>query len=163
MKRTLIIIVALVGVGGLIGLLSYHPNSTQVGAASSKSPEASASTSPSSSATPVSAGNSAGASTSNSSSSKYKDGTYTGETVDVGFGPVQVQAVVSGGKLTAVNFLQMPSDQHHSQEIAAQAEPILKSEALAAQSASIDTVSGATQDSDGFVKSLTAALSQASS
>jgi uncharacterized protein with FMN-binding domain len=167
MKRTLIIIVALVGVGGLIGLLSYHPKSTQVGAATSKSPKSSASASPSSSSSPSSSGDSAGASTndasSSSSGSKYKDGTYSGETVDVGFGPVQVQAVVSGGKLTAVNFLQMPSDQHHSQEITAQAEPILRSEALAAQSANINTVSGATQDSDGFVKSLTAALNQANS
>lgn len=150
MKRTIISLLVLVGVGGLIGLLSYHP----------KTPAVATETSSSSSHSP--SGAVAGSSASPSSTAGgYKDGSYTGTTVDVGYGPVQVQAVVSGGKLATVKFLQMPYDRQQSAEIASQAEPILMQEALQAQSANIDTVSGATSDSEGFAQSLQSALGQA--
>lgn len=153
MKRILISLLVLVGVGGLIGLLSYHPKAVTVGSSSN-------STDPTSNPGTV-----AGSSTSPSSSAgttAYQDGSYTGSTVDAsGYGPVQVQAVISGGKLTDVKFLQMPSDQQHSQEVTAQAEPLLQQEAIQAQSANIDTVTGATQDTAAFTQSLQDALSQA--
>jgi uncharacterized protein with FMN-binding domain len=142
-------LLVLVGVGGLIGLLGYHPKAVSVGGQASHTPQPSST--PSSDPSTGSGG----------SSTAYKDGTYTGTTVDVGYGPVQVQAVILGGKLTTVNFLQMPNDRQHSQEITDQAEPLLRQEAIQAQSANIDTVSGATQDSDGFVESLQAALALA--
>jgi uncharacterized protein with FMN-binding domain len=91
----------------------------------------------------------------------YKDGTYTGSSVDVGYGTVQVQAVVAGGKITGVNFLQMPFDASRSAMIANEAKPILQQEVISAQVANVDLVSGATSDWGGFVKSMQAALDQA--
>jgi uncharacterized protein with FMN-binding domain len=77
----------------------------------------------------------------------------TGTTVDTEKGPVQVQATFRGGRITAVRMLQQPD---HPQTEAA--VPVLIEETLAAQSADIDTVSGATITSDGYRESLQAAL-----
>lgn len=151
MKRAGIAILVLVGAGGLIALFSFHPKAESV-ATGPKLPVTTASSS------------AAGSSTNTpmpSAAASYKDGTYTGTMVENAYGPVQVQAVVSGGKITAINFLQMPSDRENSQQIAAEAEPILRQEAIEAQSANIDTVSGATQDAEAFAQSLQSALSQA--
>jgi uncharacterized protein with FMN-binding domain len=89
---------------------------------------------------------------------KYKNGTYTGPVVDAFYGNVQVSATISGGQLASVSFLQYPSDRGTSQRISAQAMPILQSEAIQAQSANVDVVSGATQISQGFISSLAQAL-----
>jgi uncharacterized protein with FMN-binding domain len=84
----------------------------------------------------------------------------TGPTVSTRFGPVQVQVTVSGGKVTEITALQLPSG-GRSGRISEVAEPILHDEALSAQSAQIDTVSGATYTSDAYERSLQAALDQA--
>lgn len=89
------------------------------------------------------------------------DGSYTGAAMDSYYGNVQVKALVSGGKLTDVQFIQYPNDQHTSKEISDRSMPILRSEAIKLQSAEVDTVSGATQTSDGFKRSLASALLQA--
>jgi uncharacterized protein with FMN-binding domain len=91
----------------------------------------------------------------------YKDGSYTGAVVDAFYGPVQVKAIVSGGKLADVKVLQYPNDRGHTIEVSNQSLPILIQEAIAAQSAQIDTVSGATQTTDGFKASLESALTKA--
>jgi len=88
------------------------------------------------------------------------DATVTGPEVDMRFGPVQVQVTISGGRITDVVALQLPSG-GHSGRISQRAEPVLQEEALQAQSASIDTVSGATYTSDAYEQSLQAALDQA--
>jgi uncharacterized protein with FMN-binding domain len=72
-----------------------------------------------------------------------------------------VQAVVADGKLTNVNVLQVPDNGGYEDQIVAIALPQLKSEALSAQSANIDIVSGATYTSQGYAQSLQAALDQA--
>jgi uncharacterized protein with FMN-binding domain len=95
------------------------------------------------------------------SAGRYKDGTYTGSSVNVYYGNVQVQAVVQGGKITAVNFLQYPNDRSTSRYINSQAMPLLQQETLQAQSARVSGVSGASDTSQGFVQSLSAALAQA--
>ena len=92
---------------------------------------------------------------------KYKDGTYTGSVVDVYYGNVQVQTIVLGGNITGVEFLQYPSKQGNSRKINSVAMPILKSEVIKSQSGNVDMVSGATQTSKGFLKSLSNALAQA--
>jgi len=94
-------------------------------------------------------------------SGQYKDGQYTGPSVDAFYGNIQVRATVSGGKLTGVQFLQYPNDRSTSLQINGQAMPLLSQEAVQAQSANVDGVSGATQTSDAFVQSLQAALNQA--
>ena len=93
--------------------------------------------------------------------SKYKDGSYTGATVDAYYGYVQVKATVSGGKLTDVAFLQYPNTHSTSVYINSQAIPMLKQEALAVQSANVNIISGATATSEGFRQSLSDALTKA--
>lgn len=92
-----------------------------------------------------------------------KDGFYTEDVADALYGNVQVKAVVSGGKITDVEFLQYPSDRQTSIEINSQAMPILKQEAIQTQSAQVDTVSGASATSAAFKESLKSALDQAKS
>ena len=92
---------------------------------------------------------------------QYKNGTYTGSTADAYYGNVQVQVTISGGRITAVNFLQYPSDRSTSVYINSQAMPYLQQEAIAAQSAQVNVVSGATYTSQAFQQSLASALAQA--
>ncbi|HEX4703281.1 MAG TPA: FMN-binding protein [Pseudonocardiaceae bacterium] len=87
-------------------------------------------------------------------------GRYTGSPVDNPYGTIQVQAVLTNGKLTNIVVLQQTSG-GRSDEIDAYALPVLKSEALTAQSANIDVVSGATYTSQGYAQSLQAALDAA--
>lgn len=92
---------------------------------------------------------------------QYQDGTYTGASVDVYYGFVQVKAVIQNGELADVVFLQYPNDRGTSRYINGQAMPILKQEAIRAQSAGVSGVSGASATSGGFVQSLGDALTQA--
>jgi uncharacterized protein with FMN-binding domain len=87
-------------------------------------------------------------------------GTFTGSVVSEPFGLVQVQITVVAGKITAVTALQLPTH-GRSGFISQDAEPILQGEALSAQSAKIDTVSGATYTSDAYAQSLQSAIDQA--
>ena len=84
----------------------------------------------------------------------------TGPVVQTRWGPVQVQLTVVSGKITAVSVLQYPTG-GRSDQINAQALPILVSETMKAQSAKIDMVSGATYTSNGYLQSLQSALDQA--
>ncbi len=95
------------------------------------------------------------------SSQQYKDGTYTGDPGDALYGYIQVQAVIQGGKITDVVFLQYPNDRSTSVRINSQAMPYLKQEAIQAQSAQVDGVSGATDSSQAFIQSLGSALQKA--
>jgi uncharacterized protein with FMN-binding domain len=72
-----------------------------------------------------------------------------------------VQVTVANGKITAVQVLQYPADNPRSSSINQGTLPTLVSETLQAQSASINSVSGATYTSQGFVQSLQSALVQA--
>jgi uncharacterized protein with FMN-binding domain len=83
-----------------------------------------------------------------------------GPVVDTRYGPVQVELVVAGGKISDVVALQMPTGRRSGQ-ISQSAEPILHDEAVQAQSARIDLVSGATYTSDAYAQSLQAAIDQA--
>jgi uncharacterized protein with FMN-binding domain len=94
-------------------------------------------------------------------SGQYKDGSYTGVAADAFYGNIQVQAKISGGKITAVTFLQYPNDRDRSIEINNYAMPILQSEAIRAQSASVSGVSGASDTSMAFRESLASALAKA--
>ncbi len=91
----------------------------------------------------------------------YADGTVTGDVVSTRFGDVQVQVTVSGGQVTEVTALSLPSRDGHSQRISQAAEPILREEALSAQTANIDLLSGATYTSEAYAESLQSALDQA--
>ncbi len=89
------------------------------------------------------------------------NGTVTGPVVQTQFGPVQVQVTLANGRITNVTALQLPSDRQRSAYISSIVGPMLQGEALAAQSAQIDLISGATYTSDAYAQSLQAALDQA--
>ncbi|MGJ5951086.1 FMN-binding protein [Streptomyces neyagawaensis] len=86
--------------------------------------------------------------------------TLTGTTVQTDYGPVQVRITVAGGKITKAEAVQKPSG-GRSTQISGTAIPKLNQAAVAAGSADIDAVSGATYTSDGYKQSLQSALDQA--
>ena len=88
-------------------------------------------------------------------------GTFTGSTQQTRFGPVQVEITVSNGKITAARALQYPNNDFRSQQISQQAIPYLVQETLAAQSANIQGVGGASYTSQGWYDSLVSALAKA--
>jgi len=88
------------------------------------------------------------------------DGTFTGPTIPTRYGDVQVRIAVSGGRLADVSVLRMPDDRARSAEITQYVTPVLRSEAIQAQSARIDVISGATLTSEAYAESLDAALRQ---
>lgn len=94
-------------------------------------------------------------------SAHYKDGEFTGDPVEILWGIVQVKAVIQDGKIADVQFLQVPFDRARSVEISDLAKPLLKSEAIKAQSAQVDLVSSATMTSLGFRETLASALAKA--
>lgn len=143
------------------GTSSADSGSTAGGSTGSGSAAATGGSGTSGSGGSSSSGSSASAS--GSASGAVKDGTYTGQTVQTQYGPVQVQVTVAGGKLTDVTALQLTNSDGRSVMISQQAAPILRQEALQAQSAQIQAVSGATFTSEGYTTSLQSALDQAGS
>ena len=88
-------------------------------------------------------------------------GTFAGDVVQTRFGPVQVQITVSGGTISDVTALQLTDDGGRSVQISNYAAPLLRAEVLQAQSANVQTISGATVTSDAYLTSLQAALDAA--
>ena len=88
-------------------------------------------------------------------------GTFKGDTSQTRWGPVQVEIVVTNGKITDVKTLQYPNGDRRSQNISSQVIPWLQEETLQVQSANISGISGATYTSGGFQASLASALQKA--
>jgi uncharacterized protein with FMN-binding domain len=148
-------------VAGLILLLSFKtPDTTKLrgpvaviptpasqgGGGSSPSPSsASAQTSPSPS----------------TSGSGYRDGQYTGQDFQTQYGDTQVKIIVSHGRISDVQALQLPFDRQRSLQISDYVRQPLHDEVLQAQSAKIDTISGATYTSDAYAQSSQSALDKA--
>jgi uncharacterized protein with FMN-binding domain len=102
----------------------------------------------------------AGGSTPTTPATSNVNGVFTGPTVEMEYGPVQVAIDVQGGKITDVKAMQYPVDRPRSQFINSQAVPLLRSEVLQAQSANVNVISGATFTSEAFAASLQAAIAQ---
>ncbi|WP_406042604.1 FMN-binding protein [Micromonospora sp. NBC_00898] len=102
-----------------------------------------------------------GSSNGSSSGGSSASGKATGSVAQTRWGPVQVRITVTSGKITDVTAVRVPDGNRRDQEINDYAVPILRQETLAAQSAQIDTVSGATVTSDGYRESLQSALDAA--
>jgi uncharacterized protein with FMN-binding domain len=135
-KRAPIVLAATAA--GLAATLGFHPHS--------------------STPTPAAALTAPSPSTSSSSSST---GTVTGDAVATQYGNVQLVVTISGGRITRIEPVQIPSDEPKSVAISSYAEPLLRQSALAKQSAAVDTVSGATYTSDGYRTALQSALDKA--
>jgi len=111
--------------------------------------------------TPVPAGSDRpGATPAPTKAASKGSGTFTGSVVSEPFGQVQVRITMAGGKITDVTALQLPTH-GRSGFISQSVAPILQGEALSAQSASIDIVSGATYTSEAYAQSLQSAIDQA--
>jgi predicted ferric reductase/uncharacterized protein with FMN-binding domain len=91
---------------------------------------------------------------------KTPNGQYAGSIVTEQYGAVQATIVTTNGKISNV-LITAPQDNPRSANINAQAVPILKSETLQAQSAAINSVSGATFTSNAYIQSLQSALAKA--
>jgi uncharacterized protein with FMN-binding domain len=133
-------------VAAVVLLFSYRSSTSSgtAGAAATTLPTTSPTTSPSSSA-------GAGSGTK----------TYTGSTASTRWGDVQVGITVTNGKIASVQVPVYPDNNGRDQEINSYALPILTQETVRAQSADIDTVSGATVTSDGYLQSLQSTLDAA--
>jgi uncharacterized protein with FMN-binding domain len=84
-----------------------------------------------------------------------------GTSADTRYGPVQVQLHIRGGRIVSATAINYPQGSGRDREINSFAVPILQKETVSAQSAQIDTVSGATFTSEGYKTSLQAALDAA--
>ncbi len=138
MKRAILAIAGTVS--GLVLLLGFktHPAGDATGATTGQNPDTT---------------------TSGSSGTR----TLRGSTIDTRWGPVQVRVTLTAGKITQVTAVRLPDGNPRDREINDFAVPQLTQEALSAQSARIDAVSGATYTSDGYVRSLQSALDKAGS
>jgi uncharacterized protein with FMN-binding domain len=114
---------------------------------SQATPSPSTTASPAASPTPTPAG--------------LRDGQYTGQDIVTQFGDVQVKITIASGRIQDVQPLQLPYDRQRSYEISQYAAPQLHDEVLQAQSAQIDSLSGATYTSEAYAQSLQSALDQA--
>ncbi|MEU9152009.1 FMN-binding protein [Streptomyces sp. NPDC048417] len=139
-------------VSGMVMLLALKPHTTPTVISDSAAPAPSAG-----------ASDSPGASSSSGKSGSSSSGTrtVTGDTVQTRWGPVQVKVTVKSGKITDVTAVQYPTENPRDQQINSYAIPQLRRETLTAQSAQIDTVSGATYTSEGYQQSLQSALDSA--
>ncbi|MFF0145727.1 uncharacterized protein with FMN-binding domain [Amycolatopsis sulphurea] len=88
-------------------------------------------------------------------------GTYDGGGADTRYGPVQVEITSTAGRITAARTLQTPSENGRDIEFNDAAVPTLIQETLQAQSAPIDTASGATYTAEGYAASLQSAIDAA--
>jgi len=135
MRRSPIVLAATVV--GTAGVMAFHPHTPAVQPAAATTPTT-ATTAP----------------TKTASGAR----TATGTAVDTQYGAAQVRVTVKGAKITDIEALQLQGNDPRSLQISSSAEPILKQEALAKQSADIDAVSGATYTSDSYTQSLQSAL-----
>jgi uncharacterized protein with FMN-binding domain len=156
MRRTPLVVTATVA--GLAGVLAFHTTPSHLslgtspgtagaaGAAGTPQPNQGGSSSPPKSSPKAQAGSS-------------KTRTVTGPAVNYNYGVLSVSVTVSGRKITKVGIASLDDGgQPQSQFIDQQAIPVLEQETMQAQSASIQSVSGASYTSAGFQQSLQAAL-----
>jgi len=148
------VILAVTGtIAGLVALLSFKSHSPTVPVAATTGTVSGSSSSSSSSATTV-----PGEFRSVAGTLTPGETTITGKVGNTVYGPVQVQLVVKSGKIVKVAILEQPANTIHDIQIGEFAFPRLISETLAAQSAKIDAVSGASYTSAGYIASLQSAV-----
>lgn len=84
--------------------------------------------------------------------------TALGAVENYGYGELAARVSISGGRITGIAVPVLRTAEQYSQQLAAQVIPTLRSEVLAAQSARINAVSGATYTSQAYAVSVQAAL-----
>lgn len=146
---------------GVVLLVSYHTST--MGSALPPAPTAAAGeVSPSVVTTPpTTAGPTGAPPASTASTVPSGEAVVNGAAVSTRWGTVQVQVHVQNGRITDVVALAVPDSNGHDFRVNSYAVPVLHDEAVAAQNANIDTVSGATVTSNGYIRSLQSALDAA--
>ena len=140
------VILAITGtVAGLAALLSFKTHSAEPSEGALSGTQAQAGT---------------GSTTAGSTTTALPAGerAITGNVANTAYGPVQVQLVVKANKIVKVAILEQPTSTEHDLQIGQFAFPKLIAETISSQSARIDSVSGATYTSGGYIKSLQSAL-----
>ncbi|WP_431960522.1 FMN-binding protein [Actinacidiphila sp. bgisy160] len=157
-------------VSGVVLLLALKPTTapftSQAGAPAQQLPPVSAAPSPagpdpSVPVAPADGGGSEGARATGKRGGAPARKTVTGDVAQTSYGPVQVRITVEGGRIVSAAAVQAPAGTPTSDQLTATAVPELSRAAVTAQSAQIDTVSGASFTSDGYRKSLQSALDKA--
>jgi len=148
MKRVLFSVVATVV--GLVALLGFKTHPVNVTATTISRPHTPSGSSKSPTPTPSKKGGTSATRT-----------TVDGDAVQTPYGVVQVKVTLHGKKIDQVSFDQIQGYDQRSDEINQNAAPTLVQETLTAQSAQVDTVSGATYTSEGYIQSLQSALDKA--
>ncbi len=159
MKRALLSIGGTVV--GLVALLDFKSHQRPVGVAVGLPPTSPQPTSTPSTRHRVSSGRPGRPTHRSTSPSHGVSGRFVGSAVQTQYGVVQVAVTVADGKITKVTFPQLTAYDQQSAYINGQAAPILVQETMSAQSARIDTVSGASYTSAGYLQSLQSALDRA--
>jgi len=158
MKRAPIVMSATVaGLAGVVGFQTHTLAQHSALAATPSSTPAAAATQGSTAKTTATTSTRRTSTTKRASTSTK---TATGNAASNQCGDVRVRVSVSGGKITKVTALDLPTQDPKSQEISSYAEPQLRQQALQAQSASVDGVSGASYTSESYKESLQSALDQ---
>ena len=157
MRRAPIVVSATIA--GTAAVLAFHPRTPTV-------PTATASTASAASSAAQSAGTSSGTTggtgtgtgTGAAGTGAGVSGTATGDSIATRYGNAQVRVTVKDGKIVQIDALQLQANDPRSVQISSTAAPILQQEALAAQTAGVDAVSGATYTSASYTQSLQSAL-----
>lgn len=136
MKRTPIVLFSTIA--GVAGVLHFNPDSPSLDSRASSS----------------------ATETTNTATAEPNVKTATGDSIFVEWGYVQLEVTSTDGKITKVSALQLPDGDRKSLEISQRVEPLLLEQAIAAQSANIAGISGATYTSVGYAQSLQSALDQ---
>lgn len=158
MRRALPVIASTAG--GLALLANFHTSSGAATVSAGSPPASPTAQAPSPTTGPAPR---AGGPTPTTSAPPTTQSTRTvdGPVVANDYGDVQVRVVLNGSKIVDVKALQLPYDRSRSARISQEAEPLLRQEALRAQSANIDLISGASYTSESYAESLQGALDKA--
>src|ERR1041384_3992784 len=153
-------------VSGVVLLLGMKPHTSTPSAAGgsftiSSSDSSVQSSNQGSSAPGTSSTPSSGSSSSSGPTASSGTKTVTGDAADTRYGPVQVAVTFSGKKITKIDVVEYPTESGRDREINSYAIPELNQEAMSAQSAKIDGISGATYTTEGYVQSLQSAIDKA--
>ncbi len=167
MRRVILAIVCTAAALAL--LLSFKTRSTTGLASSAVIPLDQNGASASSTGSPTSATGSAGAGEAGSSGAKSTSGasttaaskTVAGDVVSTIYGPIQVTITVKDGKISSATVPEYPDGTMRDEQINSFALPELVQETVAADSAHIDAVSGASYTSQGYISSLQSAIDKA--
>ena len=154
---------AIIAIGWQAGVGTLTSALPQSGASASGTSNAAGTSSGtgSSSSSSASTDTSSQAATTTPAASGAADGTYDGSVVNTRFGTVQVQAVISGGKITDVIAVKLTDADRKSAAISQQVAPMVRSEVLTAQSAKVANISGGTYTTQAYLQSLQSALDAA--